>query len=835
MVRYPFQKVEEKWSRRWKRRRSHEVEEGAGRKKFYCLEMLPYPSGEIHMGHVRNYAIGDAVARLKRMQGFQVLHPIGFDSFGLPAENAAIERGIPPSRWTETNIRKMRRQLQRLGFSYSWEREIASHRPEYYRWNQWFFLKMIERGLAYRSHRPVNWCPSCETVLANEQVIDGLCWRCNSPVHRRPLEQWFLRITDYAEELLEGLDHLQGWPERVRAMQRHWIGKSRGATVSFPLSGKGEPLSIFTTRLDTIYGATFLVMAPEHPRLREILGSSDRAAEVEDFAKRQIAASLVERTAPDAEKLGIDTGQRAVHPFTGEPIPIWVANFVLGGYGTGVIMAVPAHDARDHAFARQYRLPIRPVILPEGCDSAMDPDREAFIEEGILVDSGPFTGLASPEARQAMAAHARERGFGDETVHYRLNDWGISRQRFWGTPIPVVYCDGCGVVPLRQEDLPVRLPARARLRGEGGSPLEHSRSFLQVTCHRCGSAARRETDTMDTFFDSSGYFLRYTDPGNAQAPFSREAAEYWMPIDLYIGGIEHATLHLIYFRFFTKVLRDLGLIRLDEPAKALLTQGMVVKDGAKMSKSQGNVVSPDEMVQRFGADATRLFCLFAAPPEKDLEWSEQGAEGCFRFLQRIHRLFEGYLKSASLGSPVIPASPDSRQLRLRRKTHRTIRRVTVDLDDRLHLNTAISAIMELTNEIQAFVQEGPRDGGDRGVVREALSTALLLLSPLAPHLSSEILDHLLKPANGVHAWPEADPDLLREEEANVVIQVNGRVRGQVKVPADSGEEEVYRLAASQPRIAAHLEGRSVRRRIFLPGRLLNIVVGESAAGKTNNG
>lgn len=825
MDQYPFRKVEEKWQRIWRREDAFQVREDPGRRKYYCLEMLPYPSGEIHMGHVRVYSIGDTIARMKRMRGFNVLHPIGFDSFGLPAENAALQNDVQPKKWTEENIRRMRRQLQRMGFSYPWNRQIASHLPEYYRWNQWFFLKMYEKDLAYRSRRLVNWCPGCLTVLANEQVVDGRCWRCETEIHQRQLEQWFLRITAYAEELLRGLDRLDGWPDRVLAMQRHWIGRSEGATIRFPVGGHGPDLPIFTTRLDTIFGATFLVLAPEHPALGKILGSNQHTARVKEFAERQVGRSLLERTAPDAEKIGIYTGRDAINPFSRQPVPIWVANFVLGEYGTGAIMGVPAHDSRDRVFARKYKLPIRNVVVPVEAERDA-PSDEAFVEDGRLIDSGRFTGMTSAEARQAMLDKAREGNFGKSTVHYRLNDWGVSRQRYWGTPIPMIHCGPCGIVPVAEADLPVRLPPRIRIDGTGGSPLERSPTFFRVLCPRCGRKAHRETDTLDTFFDSSWYFFRYTDPANPNGPFAREKGNYWMPIDLYIGGVEHATMHLIYFRFFTMVLRDLGLIGLSEPAQSLLMQGMVVKDGAKMSKSMGNVVSPDRMVEKFGADATRLFCLFAAPPVKDLEWSDQGAEGCFRFLQRLFRLTRQVGAGKPAGSASLPASPDPRQLAMRRKTHKTIHRVTVDIEKRLHLNTAISAIMELTNTLQNFVQEGIETPGDRAIAREALNHAFLLLSPLAPHLSAEILSQWIGPAKlGVYPWPEADPKLLLEDEARIVIQVNGKVRGQVQVPVGAGEEDVYRQATAEPKIAAHLKGRTINRKVYLQDRLMNIVLG----------
>jgi leucyl-tRNA synthetase len=825
-----FDALERRWQERWREGRSFAAPRLPGPGGFYCLEMLPYPSGRLHMGHVRNYAIGDAAARFHRMRGRQVLHPMGWDSFGLPAENAAIKRGIAPARWTEDNIAVMREQLRRLGFSYDWEREIAAHRPEYYRWNQWFFLRMLERDLAYRSRRRVNWCDTCRTVLANEQVEAGRCWRCESVVGHRELDQWFLRITAYAEELDAELDRLTGWPERVRSMQRHWIGRSAGANVAFPiLDAAGHPsgsvLEVFTTRLDTIFGATFCVVAPGHPVLREHRPGGAIGAALRGFLERMARREPIRPDEPPAEKEGVDTGLRVLNPFTRRAISVFTANFVLMEYGTGAIMAVPAHDERDFEFARAAGLPIRTVVLRPGEGAAPGVPAAAMTEDGVLVDSGAYTGLGSARAREALLRDGAKEGFATGVVRYRLLDWGISRQRYWGTPIPVVYCDACGIVGVPDRDLPVRLPGEVPLTGEGGSPLARVPGFLETRCPRCAGPARRETDTMDTFVDSSWYFLRYLDPANGTRPFDADVARDWMPIDLYVGGITHATMHLIYCRFFVKVLRDLGLVPFGEPVGQLLCQGMVLKGGTAMSKSKGNIVDPDDMVGRYGADTTRLFTLFAAPPEKDLEWNEQGVEGCFRFLERLWRVFAlpaDRLRDAPLPGPGAGLD-DPRRSRLRRKVHQTIARITVDVERRLHLNTPVAALMELLNEVQEFERGAGPD--DAPCLREAGMTMALLLQPFAPHVSEELWS--LLGGEGMASgrpWPEPDPLFLREDEVEVVVQVNGRVRGRLTVPAGASEEEVLRRARADAQVARWLEGRALRKTIYLPGRLLNLVV-----------
>jgi leucyl-tRNA synthetase len=774
------------------------------------------------MGHVRNYSIGDAVARFRRMRGEQVLHVIGWDAFGLPAENAAIQNGAEPRVWTLANIEAMRGQLERLGCGYDWSREIATCLPGFYRWNQWLFLRMLERGIAFRARRLLNWCVSCGTVLANEQVVQGRCWRCDNPVTRREFDQWFLRITQYAQELLDDIDRLDGWPERVRAMQRHWIGRSEGARVRFVVEGSGEPIEVFTTRLDTIHGATYLALALEHPMVPSLAGSGPEARAVEAFVSEQARRSLVDRFADTAEKLGVFTGRHAINPFSGERIPIWVANFVLMDVGTGAIMSVPAHDERDFAFAQAYGLPVRPVVLPASGEAALP-----FTEDGRLHGSGPFDGLASADARARMVEEAAGRGFGEKAVTYRLKDWGISRQRFWGTPIPIVYCARDGVVPVPDADLPVPLPDQAPLTGAGGSPLALVPGFVETRCPRCGDPARRETDTMDTFVDSSWYYFRYCDPHNDAAPFDWAKAAPWFPVDLYIGGIEHATLHLIYTRFWTKVMRDLGLVAVDEPVASLFTQGMVIKDGAKMSKSKGNVVDPDRMIERFGADTTRLFSLFAAPPERDLEWSDAGIEGCHRFLGRLWRTFRKARGSMPPPSSAPPPGTDLPAVAaLRRKTHQTIRRVTDDLGPRMHLNTPVAAVMELLNELTPLVQAEDGDAATAWAVREGFEAIAKVLAPFAPHVAEELWEGLGHPPFLADApWPVADPALLVSDETLVVVQVNGKVRGKLTLPAGSSEDAVMAAARADERIAGHIAGKTIRKTVFVPDRLLSVVAG----------
>ncbi|HET7219736.1 MAG TPA: leucine--tRNA ligase [Vicinamibacterales bacterium] len=849
---YKPQTIEKKWQERWQRERAFEVTEDAAKPKFYCLEMFAYPSGHAHVGHVRNYMIGDVVARMKRMRGFNVLHPFGWDAFGLPAENAAIKNGTHPETWTLENIAHMKGQLQRIGISYAWEREIATCLPEYYRWNQWLFLKMLERDLAYRRRSNVNWCPSCNTVLANEQVIDGKCWRCDTPVTTRELEQWFFRITQYADELLEATSHLPGWPEKVLTMQRNWIGRSEGARVKFGLdaanagSSGATHIEVFTTRIDTIYGANFLMLAPEHPLVqawsREPGADAFRASQ-----KRFLTQDRTARMTGEIEKEGFDTGRSAINPFTQASVPIWVANFVLGEYGTGAVMGVPGHDQRDFEFARKYNLPITVVVQPEGAPLSAAEMREAYAGPGTLVNSGEFNSLEADAAIAAMTAAAQQRGIGEGTVQYRLKDWGISRQRYWGTPIPVMYCEKCGMVPVPADDLPVLLPRTAEFSGRGDSPLAQIPEFVNTTCPDCGGPARRETDTMDTFVDSSWYFFRFCDPRNTDLPFNPDKVAYWGPVDFYSGGVEHAILHLIYSRFFARVFRDLGMTAIDEPFTRLLTQGMVLKDGQVMSKSKGNVVDPDDMITKFGADALRLYVMFVAPPEKEIEWTDAGLEGSFRFLARVWRLVDQL--SETIGGEGIPGPGelelDEAERALRRKTHDTIRRVSQDLDPRVHLNTAVSALMELVNELYAFCSRTGcmrvgRDADDPetvgaierpatlAVIKEAIDSLVLMLSPFAPHMAEELWEQLGHPGGVVAAgWPSFDEAVAKADEIVVPVQVNGKVRGRLTVAADITEDDLKSTALADAAIVKHIEGKTVRKVVVAggqAGRIVSVVV-----------
>jgi leucyl-tRNA synthetase len=818
--RYDPETVERKWQARWAETKAFAARADAGRPPFYVLEMFPYPSGRIHMGHVRNYSIGDVVARHRRMLGHQVLHPMGWDAFGLPAENAAIQHGVHPARWTSENIAHMRAQLQRLGFSYDWDRELATCDPRYYRWEQLFFLRMLERGLAYKRRSLVNWCASCGTVLANEQVVDGRCWRCDGPVTDRELEQWFFRITAYADELLRDLDRLGGWPERVVTMQRNWIGRSVGAEIRFPLDGRDGDLAVFTTRPDTLFGVTFMSLAVEHPLVAELIAGTPAERPVSEFAARVRATPRGERT---AGKEGIATGAFCRHPITGERIPIWVANFVLMEYGTGAVMAVPAHDQRDFELARTYQLPVRVVVQPDG--ERLDPAAmtAAWEGPGRLVDSGEFTGADSESAKERIATALATAGRGGPTVSYRLRDWGISRQRYWGAPIPVVYCDACGMVPVPDSELPVLLPEDVVLSGSGGSPLATHAAFVNARCPRCDRPARRETDTMDTFVESSWYFARYCSPRDDRQPFDRAEVEYWLGRDgvtRYIGGIEHAVLHLLYARFFTKVLRDLGYLALDEPFRDLLTQGMVIKDGAKMSKSKGNVVDPDYLISRYGADTARLFCLFASPPQRDLDWSDQGVEGMSRFLHRLWRLVHAALPRLAASGTAITGALSGADRALHALTHHTIERVTGDVADRLHFNTAIAAVMELVTAIsEALPTAAP------AVLREAVDTTLRLLAPFVPHVASELWEvtgHTS--ALDAERWPVPDPAALVRDVVELPVQINGKLRARITVPADATEADVVAAALADAQVQTHVGGRPIRRQVFVPGRLVSLVV-----------
>jgi leucyl-tRNA synthetase len=821
---YDFQGIETRWQKRWDEAGAFEVGEDPSRKKYYCLEMLPYPSGDIHVGHVRNYCITDVISRCKTMRGWNVMHPIGWDALGLPAENAAIQRGVHPETWTRQNIAGMKRQLKRLGFSYPWSREIATCDPSYYRWNQWFFLRMLERGIAYRAKAPVNWCPSCKTVLANEQAEGGICWRCKSTVLQRDMEQWFLRITAYQDELLEDMKQLSAWPERVLVQQENWVGRSHGAEVDFPVEA-GPAIRIFTTRIDTIWGATFMVLAPEHPMVDGLLaGQADAAPKREAIAKLR-AQDRRARLEGRVEKEGVFTGRHATNPFTNEKIPIWVGNFVLMGYGTGAIMSVPAHDQRDFEFARKYGLPVRVVIQPEG--EALDGStlEAAYVGPGRVVNSGPFGGMKAEEAIPAMGAWAEERGIGRATVTYRLKDWLISRQRYWGTPIPVVYCETDGLLPVPDEQLPVVLPKEAPFTGEGGNPLEKVPEFVNTQCPKCGGPARRETDTMDTFVDSSWYFYRYLSPRKEDGPFDTGAVRYWFPIDLYVGGIEHAILHLVYSRFWTKAMRDLGVVEFDEPVVRLFPQGMVHRDGEVMSKSKGNTIAPDAVVSRYGADTLRLYILFAAPPEMAMEWSESGIEGPHRFLQQVWRLVDRHaagLAAEPRAQPGLDPAPAAKELR--RKVHQTIEKVTRDIEERIQLNTAVAALMELKNELlrlEAAVSSPPC----RGVLREALETLVLLLAPFTPHVCEEMWERLGHEGGLARAtWPAFDAEAAREDEVELAVQVNGKVRGHVTVARDAEEEAVRARALAEPRVAEHVGGRTIVKCVVVPGRLVSVVV-----------
>jgi leucyl-tRNA synthetase len=835
--RYDAQLVEQKWYERWQQQPELYRAEPAtsASKKYYVLEMLPYPSGVLHMGHVRNYSIGDALARYMWMKGYNVLHPMGWDAFGLPAENAALKNNAPPREWTLNNVVNMKRQMNRLGFSYDWNTEVTTCLPDYYRWNQWFFLKFYERGLAYRRKSKVNWCPECATVLANEQVVDGCCWRHEETrVEQRDLEQWFLRITNYAEELLRDLDKLEGWPEKVRTMQRNWIGRSEGAQVDFKIAGSNEKISVFTTRIDTIYGATSIQLAPEHPLVAKLIGSDpDLLSRLDEIVAEQRRAREAGNLG-EAEKRGFFTGASAVNPFNGEQIPIWVANYILMEYGTGAIMSVPAHDERDYEFAKKYGIEIRIVILPRRHEHGAD--EEATLPytamDSLLINSGEFSGLGNQDAIQKMTSVAEEKGFGKRTVTFRLRDWGISRQRYWGTPIPILYCDKCGIVPVPEKDLPVLLPENIEITQQGGSPLARVPEFVNVKCPKCQGKARRETDTMDTFVDSSWYFYRYTNAKLATAPIDKQAVAYWFPIDQYIGGVEHAILHLIYSRFWTKTMRDLGLIKNSEPIERLFTQGMVIKNGAKMSKSKGNVVSPDEMVSRYGADSTRMYSLFAAPPDRDLDWQENGVEGVSRFLAKVHRLVTRYAgstatSSAGDGRPSKPraAAPQSSVPRdLERKLHQTIRRVSTDFEGRWHFNTSIAAIMELVNAITAADAQIASGAVQPRQVRLMLRDLVLMLAPFAPYLAAELWETLGERSQLLREpWPNFDSQLAREEEIEIPIQVNGKNRARMVVPAGLPETDMRERALADEKIRALLQGKSVANVIVVPDKLVNVV------------
>jgi leucyl-tRNA synthetase len=819
---YDFKTIEQKWQQLWEQEKTYKVTHQTERPKYYVLEMFPYPSGRIHMGHVRNYSIGDVIARYKRMQGFNVLHPMGWDAFGLPAENAAIKRGIHPAAWTYDNIDYMRTQLKAMGLSYDWDRELATCRPDYYRWEQVLFLKMLERGLIYRKETTVNWCDDCQTVLAREQVIDGTCWRCDQPVQPKTMHGWFFKITDYAEELLADLDELTGWPEKVVTMQRNWIGKSTGLACDFKIENSDQAITIFTTRPDTIFGVTFMSLAVEHPLLKSLIAGTPQENPVNDFIQQTIIDKQRATLDQEPEKLGIFTGCYCINPFTGERVPIYAANFVLMEYGTGAVMAVPAHDQRDFEFACKYDLPIRIVIQPTA--DLIDPTTmsEASEKPGILTSSGPFTGLDSLTAQQKIIDFATTSGLGGPYTTYRLRDWGISRQRYWGAPIPVIHCDTCGIVPVPEIELPILLPGADGSKGSH-TPLHQQEDFIASVCPQCKGPARRETDTLDTFVESSWYFARYTNPKLESSPIDQEAAAYWLPVDQYIGGVEHAILHLLYARFFTKMLRDLGYLTVDEPFTNLLTQGMVIKDGAKMSKSKGNVVDPNELIDQYGADTVRLFSLFAAPPERDLEWNAQGVEGASRFLNRVYRIISQNLDCFQMVNSVDIASLNEPSRMLYRKTHQTIRRVTENIETNFHFNTAISGVMELVNLVATTL--GDRKEIDPTVQRETLEIVLTLLSPMVPHFCEELWQmsgHSL-PLNNA-AWPEYNIEAAKEEEITIVVQINGKVRTKLQVPPDIDEHTLQQMAVTDEKIIKLLENKTPRKIIVVQRKLVNIVL-----------
>ncbi|MCD6296152.1 MAG: leucine--tRNA ligase [Deltaproteobacteria bacterium] len=859
VMKYDPQKLEFKWQAFWEKKNLFKVFEDPSKEKYYLMEMFPYPSGNIHMGHVRNYTIGDVVARYKRMCGKNVLHPMGWDAFGMPAENAAIENNTHPAKWTYNNINGMKVQLKRMGFSYDWDREFATCDPEYYRWEQLIFLKMYEKGLAYKKRTHVNWCEKCQTVLANEQVENGCCWRhTDQEVSIKEMDSWFLKITDYGEDILDYCDRLPGWPERVLTMQRNWIGKSHGAIIRFPLKDSDEVIEVFTTRQDTVFGATFLCFAPEHPMVRGIIKGLPEEGDVLEFVERTLKMDSYIRTADFTAKEGVFAGRYCRNPVTGEKIPIFVANFVLPDYGTGAIMAVPTHDQRDFEFAKKYDLPLRVVIKPPDQDLNEETMTEAFVDQGILVNSGPFDGKRNLEALDSIAEYLESKGMGYKTVNYRLKDWGISRQRYWGAPIPVIYCEKCGTVPVPEEDLPVVLPLDLDMRPNGGSPLPFSASFFETICPKCKGKARRETDTMDTFVESSWYFDRYTCPDYTKGPLDEERVNYWMPVDQYIGGIEHAILHLLYSRFYTRVLRDFGYLKVKEPFTNLLTQGMVCKETqecpehgylypkevredccvhcgtrvntgntVKMSKSKKNVVDPQPLIDEYGADTVRMFCLFASPPEKDLEWSDRGVDGSYRFLNRIWRLVTDHIDEIT--KVPVYGGKDSLPDRLKavhRKTHQTIKKVTGDIENRFHFNTGISAVMELVNEVTQFLNsKEKKDDTAWSIIREAIETSVVLLSPVVPHITEEMWEMLGHDECLITVpWPEYREDALEVENRLVVLQVNGKVRSRIEVPVSYGEDEIEAKALADERVQRFIDGKPVRKVIVVRKKLVNVVV-----------
>lgn len=823
-VKYDFKKIEDKWQKIWQDEKTFKTEDDFSKEKYYVLEMFPYPSGKLHMGHVRNYSIGDAIARIKKMQGFNVLHPMGFDSFGLPAENAAIKNNVEPSEWTEKNTKEMEEQLDKLGFSYDWDREVSTCRPDYYRWMQWIFIQFYKKGLAYKKENPVNWCPSCKTVLANEQVVNGECERCKSTVGKKNLSQWYLKITDYADELLKDLDKLEGWPDKVKTMQKNWIGKSIGAEISFDIVDFDEKLKVFTTRADTVFGVTYMVISPEHPFVKDLIkGRSEEKAAL-DYIEEVSHKNDIERSSTVAEKTGVFIGRYAVNPITGKEIPIFISDYVLMGYGTGAIMAVPAHDQRDFDFAKKFNLDIVPVVEPNDSNINVNNLTESFVAEGKMINSGEFNGLDNREAIEKVIDYITEKGIGKKTINYRLRDWLISRQRYWGTPIPMINCPKCGWVPEKEENLPILLPKDVEFTGKGESPLATSKDFANCKCPVCGGDAKRELDTMDTFLDSSWYFLRYCDPHNENMPFSKEKTDYWMSVDQYIGGVEHAILHLLYSRFFQKVFRDLGLVSNDEPFKRLLTQGMVNKDGKKMSKSIGNVVSPDEIIKKYGADTARLFILFAAPPEKELDWSDEGVEGSYRFLNRVYRLAIETVerindKQNNSKAQDDKKNSDDKELLL--MMNAAIKKVTEDAGGRFNFNTAISSIMELVNESYRYKE---LDHARTDLLVDAVKNVVILLYPFAPHIAEEMWESFDSGRLGDQPWPSYDESALERDEVEIVVQINGKIKKKLMVDSKLDKKGLEDFVMANENVIAHIEGKNVIKVIPIPGRLVNIVV-----------
>ncbi len=817
---YNFTEIEKKWQKKWEEEKPFKVSEDRSREKYYVLEMFPYPSGKLHMGHVRNYSIGDVIARFKKMKGYNVLHPMGYDAFGLPAENAAIKHNVEPAKWTWENIAEMNRQLRELGLGYDWDREVATAHPEYYRWMQWIFIQFYKKGLAYKKENPVNWCPSCQTVLANEQVVDGCCERCGAPVGKKNLSQWYFKITDYADRLLGNLDKLEGWPEKVKTMQRNWIGKSHGAEVEFKVQDRDETLTVYTTRVDTIFGTTFMVLAPEYPTVLEMVEGTEYEADVRAYIDRCAHMNEIERTSTTNEKTGVFIGQYAVNPFTGKSMPIYISDYVLMGYGTGAVMGVPAHDQRDFDFATKFGLEIIPVIDPQDPEVDVNNLKEACAAEGIMINSGEFTGMKNKDAIEKIAEIAAERGIGKKTVNYKLRDWLISRQRYWGTPIPMIHCDCCGWVPEKEENLPVMLPTDVEFTGKGESPLTTSKTFVDTVCPVCGKPAKREIDTMDTFLDSSWYFLRYCDARNTEEAFSKEKTDYWMNVDQYIGGVEHAILHLMYARFFQMALYDMGYVSQEEPFRNLLTQGMVIKDGAKMSKSLGNVVSPAEIIEKYGADTARLFILFAAPPERELDWSDKGVEGSYRFINRVYRMVYDYSQKCK-------DVPDTYEVKTEADKsmaywlNYAVKKVSDDIGTRFNFNTAISTIMEMVNEMYRY-KEGEVDPGLFGA---SVKTLILLLSPFIPHVAAEMWEHLgYEGALHEQPWPEYDEKALVKDSIEIVVQINGKIKDKINIPGDMSRDDMIKLADENDKIKALTEGKNVVKVIAVPGKLINLVV-----------